>query len=75
MYWIISTVTYLSFSFSPGRGNARMQGAAVAQGDIIVFVDGLVEMNVEWLSPLVQRLSKVVFILIFLQTIYLFEHS
>uniref|UniRef100_A0A0B7A7H3 Polypeptide N-acetylgalactosaminyltransferase n=1 Tax=Arion vulgaris TaxID=1028688 RepID=A0A0B7A7H3_9EUPU len=43
---------------SQGRGVARVQGAAIATGDVIVFVDGLVEVNVNWLSPLLLRLME-----------------
>ena len=44
---------------SPGRGNARMRGYSAASGDVIVFVDGLAEVNKNWLSPLVLRLLQV----------------
>ncbi|BFZ07424.1 hypothetical protein BsWGS_10463 [Bradybaena similaris] len=41
---------------SKGRGMARTQGAARATGDVLVFVDGLAEVNVNWLTPLLLRL-------------------
>ncbi|GFN89379.1 polypeptide n-acetylgalactosaminyltransferase [Plakobranchus ocellatus] len=41
-----------------GRGIARMQGASVASAEIIIFIDILSEMNEDWLSPLLRRLSE-----------------
>ncbi|CAG5114690.1 unnamed protein product [Candidula unifasciata] len=43
---------------SQGRGVARTQAAARATGDVLVFVDGLTEVNVDWLSPLLLRLME-----------------
>ena len=40
-----------------------MQGAMVASGEAIVFIDSLSEMNVDWLSPLLHRLSEVLALL------------
>ncbi|RUS87324.1 hypothetical protein EGW08_004936 [Elysia chlorotica] len=41
-----------------GRGVARAQGATVASGEVIVFIDSLSELNVDWLSPLLNRLTE-----------------
>lgn len=47
------------FKYISGRGLARMKGAAVSKGDVIVFVDTLAEVNVDWLSPLLVQILRV----------------
>ncbi|XP_005104633.1 polypeptide N-acetylgalactosaminyltransferase 2 [Aplysia californica] len=41
-----------------GRGAARVKGMQAASGDVIVFVDSLAEVNVNWLSPLLLRILQ-----------------
>ncbi|CAL1532146.1 unnamed protein product [Lymnaea stagnalis] len=41
-----------------GRAMARMQGIAATKGEIIVLIEDLSEMNMDWLSPLILRLME-----------------
>ncbi|KAK0043587.1 polypeptide N-acetylgalactosaminyltransferase 2-like isoform X1 [Biomphalaria pfeifferi] len=54
----IPRVTVIKNEHTKGRAMSRMQGVAAVRGEIIVFIDSLTEMNVDWLSPLVLRIIE-----------------
>ncbi|GFS28061.1 polypeptide N-acetylgalactosaminyltransferase [Elysia marginata] len=51
-------ITLLRLSQRRGLIAARMHGVAVATGDVLVFFDSHMEVNVDWLQPLLLEISK-----------------
>jgi polypeptide N-acetylgalactosaminyltransferase len=51
-------ITIIRNTAREGLIRSRMRGADAARGEVVVFVDAHVEMNVNWLEPLLEELSN-----------------
>lgn len=53
-------MTFLRSNPEKGLRGARMKGVKAAQGDVIVFLQMPFEVNLNWLPPLLGKLSNVI---------------